>query len=134
MKSRIVGLLILLAAVALIGPALGAGQKRGHLKRSAVAPTKTTFKRELINGVVADQEVVVVKGETLADSGLVPADEGCFALTTPEPGVYAISNSLDGVTWRAAGSFRAPEEYAIQCYEPPISPVPFYVEVTRIGD
>jgi hypothetical protein len=139
---RIVGLITLVAVVALLGVTAAQAAQKRHAKRPAVgrstvakaATTKTTFARELVNGVVADREVVVVKNATVADSGLIQAQAGCFALTTPEPGVYAISNSPNGVIWYAGGIFRAPDNYAVQCYEPPISPVPFYVEVTRIGD
>jgi hypothetical protein len=108
----------------------GVSAERRHLKKKTTA---TRFSRELVDGKVLDREVVTVNGKVIAAQSIEP-QPGCFALNTPEPGTYVASNSLDRVTWHAVGTFHAPDQFAVQCYEPPISPVPFYLELIRTGD
>lgn len=131
MKTRtILSLALVTFALSVVFAFAGSGgRKRGHAKQD----TRTSFARELVDGKVLDREVVTVNGKVIAAQSIEP-QPGCFALNTPEPGTYVASNSIDRVTWRAVGTFHAPEQFAIQCYEPPISPVPFYVELIRTGD
>jgi hypothetical protein len=108
-------------------------ERAAKAKRKHKGLAELNFAREAVNGVVTDSEqALTASGAVLAETNFL-ATSGCRYFDV-EPGLWLLRQGRDPSQLYDSATFHDPEQLAGICYDPGWSPVPWYVQLVRLGD